>query len=140
MTTNPPAPEEPGRYALDGLDRTIHEKARLGILTSLMTRPEGLLFNELKEFCALTDGNLNRHLKVLEEAQLVEIWKGYQKNRPQTLVRITPLGRQRFADYLKVLEQLVSDAAKFAQPPATASPPPPLPWGGNWGLASGPVG
>ncbi len=140
MTDAVPPPDESGRYALEGLDRTIHEKARLGILTSLMTRPQGLLFNELKDLCALTDGNLNRHLKVLEEAQLVEIWKGYQKNRPQTLVRITPLGRQRFAEYLKVLEQLVSDAARFAQPPATAAAPQPLPWGGPWGLSSAPAG
>ena len=56
-----------GRFAYDGLDRAIHEKARLGILTSLVAHPNGLLFSDLKELCSLTDGNLNRHLAVLEE-------------------------------------------------------------------------
>jgi hypothetical protein len=48
----------PGRYAYEGLDRVLHEKARLGMLTSLMAHPDGLLFSDLKELCALTDGNL----------------------------------------------------------------------------------
>ena len=59
------------RFAYEGLDRVIHERARLSVLTSLITHGEGLMFNELKELCALTDGNLNRHLQVLEEAKLV---------------------------------------------------------------------
>jgi len=102
-----------GQFAFEGLDRTIHEKARLGILTSLVSRPEGLVFSELKELCALTDGNLNRHLKVLEDAGLVEIWKGYHRNRPQTLVRITRLGKQRFTEYLTELERVIAEAAQF---------------------------
>ncbi len=132
-----PLPENtPGRYALSGLDRTIHEKARLGILTSLMTRPDGLLFNDLKDLCALTDGNLNRHLKVLEDAGLVEIWKGFKNNRPQTLVRITSLGRTKFAEYLAVLQTVVTEAARGQQAAAeaTARHATPLP---NWGLAPG---
>src|SRR4051794_14027383 len=88
-----------GRFAYEGLDRAIHEKARLGILTSLATNPQGLLFGELKELCSLTDGNLSRHLKVLQDAGLAEVWKGFQHNRPQTLCRITPVGRQRFLEY-----------------------------------------
>jgi DNA-binding MarR family transcriptional regulator len=100
-----------GRYAYEGLDRVIHEKARLGILTSLVTQPEGILFPELKELCALTDGNLNRHLKVLQEAGLVEVWKRHEQQRPQTLCRITSKGRERFVEYLAVLEGVVSDAA-----------------------------
>lgn len=123
-----------GRYALDGLDRTIHEKARLGILTSLVTRPAGLLFNDLKELCALTDGNLNRHLKVLEEAALIEIWKGYKNNRPQTLVRLTATGRTRFLEYLAVLQQVVTEAAHAS----TESTSPTLtPGVSSWGLAPG---
>src|SRR5260370_5934074 len=82
-----------GRFAYEGLERVMHEKARLGMLTSLMAHPEGLLFGDLKELCALTDGNLNRHLKVLQEAGLVEVWKGTKRNRPQTLCRITGEGR-----------------------------------------------
>ena len=59
------------RFAYDGLDRVIHEKARLGIMTSLVARRDGLSFTDLKELCGLTDGNLNRHLEVLREAGLV---------------------------------------------------------------------
>ena len=96
-----------GRYAYEGLDRVLHEKARLGIMTSLVTKPDGLLFGELKRLCALTDGNLSRHLDVLHEAGLVEIWKGFENRRPQTLLRLSPEGRQRFLAYLEELEQVV---------------------------------
>ena len=100
-----------GRFAYDGLDRVIHEKARLGILTSLMARPEGLSFNDLKELCSLTDGNLNRHLAVLEEAKLVDAKRSAARGRPQTVVVMTRAGRRRFQDYLNVLEQVLADAA-----------------------------
>ena len=102
---------ESAPFSYQGLDRVIHEKARLGILTSLVTHPRGLLFGDLKQMCGLTDGNLSRHLQVLEEAGLVHIQKGYDHKRPQTLCRITASGRQRYLDYLKVLEQVVRDAA-----------------------------
>ena len=88
-----------GRYAYEGLERVIHEKARLGIMTSLISHPEGLMFTDLKQLCALTDGNLNRHLNVLQDAGLIEIRKSTRRNRPQTQCRITPQGRQRFLDY-----------------------------------------
>jgi len=104
-------PENSGRYAYEGLDRIIHEKARLGILTSLISRPEGLLFGELKELCSLTDGNLSRHLQALEEAGLIEVWKGFRHRRPQTLCKLSKQGRQRFLDYLAELEKVVQDAA-----------------------------
>lgn len=103
-----------GRFAYDGLDRVIHEKARLSVLTSLVTHPKGLVFGDLKQMCGLTDGNLSRHLQVLEEAGLVDIAKGYDHNRPQTVCRITPIGRRRYLDYLQVLEQVVRDAAEAA--------------------------
>ena len=102
---------KPGKYAYEGLDRTMHEKARLGILTSLVSHPEGLLFNDLKELCSLTDGNLSRHLQTLQEAGLVEVWKGYHKRRPQTLCRLSAEGRDRFLAYLAELEKVVQDAA-----------------------------
>src|SRR5207248_7169713 len=102
-------------FSYDGLDRVIHEKARLGLLTSLMAHPKGLAFADLKAMCGLTDGNLSRHLQVLQEAGLVAIEKGYDHNRPQTVVRITPDGRQRYLDYLEVLEQVVRDAANAAK-------------------------
>jgi DNA-binding MarR family transcriptional regulator len=115
MTPPKPTTEEPaGRFAYEGLERIFHEKARLGIMTSLVTNPRGVVFSDLKEFCQLTDGNLSRHLQVLHEAGFVEIWKGFQKKRPQTLCRITEEGRRRFLEYINVLETVVEDALKAA--------------------------
>ena len=99
-----------GRFSYDGLDRVIHEKARLGILASLAAHGGGLLFNDLKELCLLTDGNLSRHLAVLSEAGIVQVWRGQQGSRPQTMYRLTSSGRQRFTDYVAVLESVVADA------------------------------
>ena len=59
------------------------------MLTSLMAHPKGLAFADLKQLCGLTDGNLSRHLQVLQEAGLVEITKGYEGNRPHTTCRLT---------------------------------------------------
>ncbi len=103
------------QYAFDGLDRVLHEKARLGMLSSLMANPQGLLFNELKDLCNLTDGNLSRHMQVLQDAGLVEVWKGTQGKRPQTLVRMTEQGRERFMRYINVLEQIVNDAIEASR-------------------------
>jgi DNA-binding MarR family transcriptional regulator len=102
------------RFSYDGLDRVIHEKARLGVLTSLIAHPEGLAFADLKQLCRLTDGNLSRHLQVLQDAGLVKISKGYEGNRPHTSCRLTAAGRRRFLNYLAVLEQVVRDAAEAA--------------------------
>jgi len=106
------SPSSEGRFAYEGLDRVIHERARLSVLTSLITNPKGLTFVDLKQLCSLTDGNLSRHLTVLEKAKMVEILKGHDHNRPQTLCRITPSGRRRYLEYLSTLEQVVKDAAK----------------------------
>lgn len=117
MKTKTTIPEErgsEGRFAYEGLDRVIHERARLSVLTSLITNPRGLTFVDLKQLCALTDGNLSRHLQVLEKATMVEIVKGHDRNRPQTVCRITASGRKRFLEYLETLEQVVLDAAKVA--------------------------
>jgi DNA-binding MarR family transcriptional regulator len=101
-----------GRFAYEGLDRVIHERARLGVLTSLIANPKGLIFNDLKQLCSLTDGNLSRHLRVLETEKMVEIVKGHDRNRPQTICHITPAGRKRYLEYLSTLEQVVKDAVK----------------------------
>jgi DNA-binding transcriptional ArsR family regulator len=101
-------------FSYEGLDRVMHEKARLGLLTSLVAHPKGLPFADLKQLCGLTDGNLSRHLAVLQEAGLVEITKGFVGNRPHTTCRLTASGRRRFLDYLGVLERVVRDAAKAA--------------------------
>jgi DNA-binding transcriptional ArsR family regulator len=105
------AKAEAGRFAYAGLDRVIHEKARLSVLTSLVAHPKGLLFGDLKQLCGLTDGNLSRHLQVLHEARLVTITKRFEHNRPQTICRITAEGRRRYLEYLATLEQVVRDAA-----------------------------
>jgi len=105
-----------GRFAYDGLERLIHEKARLGILTCLATHSEGMVFNDLKSQCALTDGNLNRHIAVLADESLVEVWKGGGgSRRAQTLYRLTNSGRERFLAYLAELERVVRDAATAAK-------------------------
>ena len=109
-----------GRYAYEGLDRILHEKARLGIMTCLMAHIEGLVFNDLKERCSLTDGNLSRHIQILNEAGLVEVWKGYEKRRPQTLCRLTPEGRKRFSEYLKILGKVIGDALPASKGKARA--------------------
>jgi DNA-binding MarR family transcriptional regulator len=99
-------------FAYEGLDRVIHERARLSVLTSLVTHPKGLTFADLKQLCALTDGNLSRHLRVLERGKLVAIVKGHDHNRPLTVCHITASGRRRYLEYLETLEQVVRDAAK----------------------------
>jgi DNA-binding MarR family transcriptional regulator len=104
-----------GRFAYAGLNRIIHERARLSVLTSLMTHPRGLTFSDLKQLCSLTDGNLSRHLRVLEKGKMVEIAKGHERNRPQTVCRITPSGRRRYLEYLSTLEQVVQDAADVGE-------------------------
>lgn len=84
--------DQSGRFAYDGLDRVIHEKARLSVLTSLIAHPKGVVFGELKQMCALTDGNLSRHLAVLEEAKLIEI-----ERATSTTARRPPAGSLRSA-------------------------------------------
>ena len=99
------------QYAYPGLDRLIHERARLSLLTSLARYPKGLRFADLKSLCALTDGNLSRHLQVLQEAGLVQIVRSFGRSRPQTTCRLTRNGYKRYAEYLSELEQVVRDAA-----------------------------
>lgn len=115
MKSNSHRPKRPSRFGYDGLDRVIHERARLSLLTSLITHGKGLPFAELKQLCGLTDGNLNRHLLVLEEAKLVAVAKGVEHGRSQTVCRITSAGRRRYVDYLAVLEQVVEDASAAIQ-------------------------
>jgi len=104
-------PAGASRFAYDGLNRVIHERARLSVVTSLLTHPNGLAFSELKDLCALTDGNLNRHLLVLEGARMVSVIKTVEGTRTRTRCRITALGRRRYLEYLDVLEQVIVDGA-----------------------------
>jgi DNA-binding MarR family transcriptional regulator len=115
-------------FAYEGLDRVIHERARLGVLTSLAAHPKGLSFGDLKLLCGLTDGNLSRHLRVLERERLIGIVKDQRQRRPQTICRITAIGRRRYVEYLAVLERVLLDATAAVRPetgaPRTRSPLP----------------
>jgi DNA-binding MarR family transcriptional regulator len=110
-------PKEAGRFAYEGLERLLHERSRLGILSSLAAHTGGLIFNDLKLLCSLTDGNLSRQIQILEEAGFVEVIKSVHQNRPRTLCRLTPVGRKRFVEYLAELERVVRDAAKTQETP-----------------------
>lgn len=101
-------------HAYEGLDRVLHEKARLSILTALLARAEGVLFPELRSLCDLTDGNLARHLQTLQEAELIELWKNQDGPRPRTLVRLSAKGRMSFLAYLAELERVVREAKAHA--------------------------
>ena len=104
--------QDKGQYAYQGLDRVFHEKARLGIMTSLFTHTAGYTFNELKELCDLTDGNLSRHIQLLKEEGYVEVIKSFYKNKPLTLCKMTALGRDKFKEYMSELERVLKDALK----------------------------
>jgi len=106
------------RYAYEGLNRVIHERARLSVMTSLAAHPTGLTFTELKSFCSLTDGNLSRHLQVLIESKLVSMTKRSGRGRRETRCRLTALGSRKYLGYLTVLEQLLHDATKQQKQPA----------------------
>lgn len=101
-------------FAYEGLDRIMHERARLGALTALLAHPKGLPFAAVRKLCGLTDGNLARHLEVLEAAKLIEITKTADA-RPQSLCRITAEGRRRFLGYLSVLERVLLDAGASSE-------------------------
>ncbi len=102
------------QFAYDRLDRAMHERARLGIMTSLMAHPEGVFFPQLKRMCDLTDGNLKRHLDVLVEESLVQIDKEPVGNRLQSKCRLLPRGKERFLDYLEELQRVLHDASAAA--------------------------
>ena len=107
----PKSQPQTGRYAYEGLERVLHERSRLGILSSLAGRPAGLTFAELKSLVSLTDGNLSRQIQVLADEKLIEIEKTFVDNRPQTRCKMTVEGRKRFLDYVDELERVVRDAA-----------------------------
>jgi DNA-binding MarR family transcriptional regulator len=88
------------------LDRVIHERGRLAIMSMLAASPE-LSFTELRDMLEMTDGNLTTHMRNLQEAGYVSIAKSYRNRRPLTTVSLTPTGRQAFANYIALLEQIV---------------------------------
>ncbi len=112
-----------GAFSYDGLDRALHERARLSILTALSSSEQARAFSDLKSLCDLTDGNLSRHLKVLAEAKLVRTTKRGQGRSAETLVSMTAAGRRTFTAYLDELERVLRDARGTAAPARPADSP-----------------
>lgn len=91
------------------LDRVIHEKGRLPIMSLLAGTPE-LSFTELRQSLKMTDGNLSMHIKTLQEAGFVSVTKTFLNQRPLTTCSLTPTGRRAFAKYIDLLEEIVRQA------------------------------
>jgi len=88
------------------LDRVIHEKGRLAIMSMLAATPE-LSFTELRDALEMTDGNLTTHVKALQQEGYVSVAKSFQNNRPLTTCSLTAAGRKAFAEYIGLLEEIV---------------------------------
>jgi len=88
------------------LDRVIHEKGRLAIMSMLAASPE-LSFTEMRDGLNMTDGNLTTHIRTLQEAGYVSITKSFQNNRPLTTCALTSNGRKAFTNYINLLEQII---------------------------------
>lgn len=97
------------------LERLFHEPNRLAILSALCTTRNGLAFTELRDTCRLTDGNLNRHLKTLEEEEIVRVHKAFVNDKPRTTVSLTRGGLARFNHYLERLEVVLQDARRASR-------------------------
>jgi DNA-binding HxlR family transcriptional regulator len=102
----PVVEQEAVENALPNLDRIIHERMRLGIVSALAVN-DSLTFNELKKLLQTTDGNLSVHARRLEEAQYVECSKSFEGRVPRTEYRLTPAGRKAFERYLDHMEALI---------------------------------
>ena len=91
------------------LDRVIHEKGRLAIMSMLAASPE-LSFTELRDALSMTDGNLTSHMRTLQENGYVALSKSFQDNRPLTTCSLTAAGKKAFANYIDLLEQVLQQA------------------------------
>ncbi len=100
----------------DALEKIFHEPSRLAIMSELSSTSKGKTFAELKEACALTDGNLSRHLTALEKSGAVKIKKAFIGVKPCTTASLTERGRRDFLQYLEALEIVLKEAAKRAKP------------------------
>ena len=88
------------------LDRVIHEKRRLAIMSMLAASDE-LSFTEMRDALGMTDGNLTTHIKALQQEGYVSVAKSYQNRRPLTTCALTVTGRKAFAEYINLLEKIV---------------------------------
>lgn len=105
-TPTPRPARVPRVLALPELDRLIHERIRLGIISALATN-ESLTFNDLKRILKTTDGNLSVHARKLEEAQYISCVKFFEGRVPRTEYRLTPSGRRSLAQYLDQMEEWI---------------------------------
>jgi len=88
------------------LDRVIHEKGRLTIMSMLAASP-ALSFTEMRDTLKMTDGNLTTHIRTLQEAGYVSVTKSFQNNRPLTTCSLTPAGKKAFTGYINLLENII---------------------------------
>jgi DNA-binding MarR family transcriptional regulator len=88
------------------LDRVIHEKGRLAIMSMLAASPE-LSFTELRDTLGMTDGNITTHIRTLQEAGYLSVTKSFQNNRPLTTCALTSAGKKAFRNYINLLEQII---------------------------------
>ena len=94
----------------DELKKIFHEPKRMAIMSALCVAEHGMAFTELKKECELTDGNLNRHLKVLVDSGAVRIEKEFIGVKPRTTIYITDSGIESFTEYLNALQQVLEQA------------------------------
>ena len=88
------------------LDRVIHEKGRLAIMSMLAANAE-MSFTEMRDSLSMTDGNITTHIRTLQEAGYVSVTKSFQNNRPLTTCSLTASGRKAFSSYINLLEQII---------------------------------
>jgi DNA-binding MarR family transcriptional regulator len=88
------------------LDRVIHEKGRLAIMSMLAASAE-LSFTEMRDALGMTDGNLTTHIRALQQEGYVSVAKSYQNRRSLTTCSLTPAGRKAFVEYIDLLEKIV---------------------------------
>lgn len=119
--------------AFQKLDRVIHEKGRLAIM-SVLAPADSLTFKELKEMLDMTDGNLSVHMRTLEEAKYVRVTKDFVDRKPRTTYSLTAEGRAAFGRYIEGLEAIVAQsrahepqAARARSVPTPNRPPRPTP-------------
>lgn len=93
-------------HPANGLDDTVHQRARLGIL-AVLAEVKRADFNHLREVLELTDGNLSRHLRTLEDAGYVEITKAFEDRRPRTWLALTSVGKQALRAEVAALRALI---------------------------------
>ncbi|MDR2849234.1 MAG: transcriptional regulator [Verrucomicrobiota bacterium] len=108
--------------SVDALDRVFHEPSRMAILSVLCTARQGMTFTELRDRCGLTDGNLSRHIKTLEEDGVVRCVKAFVKGKPRTTVVLTASGSKRFRSYLDALTDVLHQAREAMAADAAAVP------------------